>query len=148
MVMTAHVGILALLTKVRIPCNHSFQRLTTCYFDSDVVAFIEICPLYIPIAAHKYRLSSTACIDFVGTLMIKYLQRTGAYSMRKSAYLTIRIDPNLKAEAAELFDKLGFSTTDAVTMFLHQALINGGLPFTVDDPSLSQPNRTNNFVQK
>lgn len=68
--------------------------------------------------------------------------------MRKSAYLTIRIDPNLKAEAAELFDKLGFSTTDAVTMFLHQALITGGLPFTVDDPSLSQPNRSNNFVQK
>lgn len=68
--------------------------------------------------------------------------------MGKSSFLTIRIDPNLKAEAAELFDKLGFSTTDAVTMFLHQALITGGLPFTVDDPSLSRPNRARNTTQE
>lgn len=68
--------------------------------------------------------------------------------MGKSSYLTIRIDPNVKAEARELFGKLGLTTTDAVTIFLHQALITGGLPFSVDDPSLSQKNRALNTAQE
>lgn len=67
--------------------------------------------------------------------------------MGKSSYLTIRIDPELKAEASELFGKLNLTTTAAVTIFLRQALINGGLPFKVDDPSLSQANREQSDAQ-
>lgn len=54
--------------------------------------------------------------------------------MGKSSYLTVRIDPNVKAEASELFETMGFTMTDAVTIFLHQALIVGGLPFEVKGP--------------
>lgn len=53
--------------------------------------------------------------------------------MGKSCYLTIRIDPEIKEDAGKLFNKLGITTTDAVTMFLHKALITGGLPFSVND---------------
>ncbi len=68
--------------------------------------------------------------------------------MGKSSYLTIRIDPNLKAQAGELFSKLDLTTTDAITIFLRQALITGGLPFKIDDPSLSQANREISNAQK
>ena len=58
--------------------------------------------------------------------------------MGKSSYLTIRIDPKIKAESTELFRSLGFTMTDAITIFLHQSLINGGLPFSVDNPALKK----------
>ena len=68
--------------------------------------------------------------------------------MGKSSYLTIRIDPQLKAESSELFRTLGFTMTDAITIFLHQSLINGGLPFKVDNPALKRQDLTQNHLQQ
>lgn len=45
------------------------------------------------------------------------------------AKFTMNIDPQLKADAAELFDKMGLNMTTAVTMFLKQSVRNGQLPF-------------------
>ena len=64
--------------------------------------------------------------------------------MGKSCYLTIRIDPEVKADAGKLFNKLGITTTDAVTMFLHKALITGGLPFSVNDSASDHLDHTSN----
>ena len=48
-----------------------------------------------------------------------------------------RIDADLKENADALFASLGFSTADAIRMFIHQAVSIGGLPF---QPMSKQPN--------
>jgi DNA-damage-inducible protein J len=54
--------------------------------------------------------------------------------MAKTADLHIRVTPEIKADAEGLFSLLGITVTDAVTMFLHQALLSDGLPFEVKLP--------------
>ena len=51
--------------------------------------------------------------------------------MSKSAFLTARIEPKLKQHASRVLEKVGVSTTDAITMFLRQVVLRGGLPFDV-----------------
>ena len=52
----------------------------------------------------------------------------------KTANLNIRIEPETKKMAEELFKTFGISVTDAVNIFLHQSLLVGGLPFEVRQP--------------
>jgi DNA-damage-inducible protein J len=54
--------------------------------------------------------------------------------MAKTATLSIRIDPETKAGAEELFASFGITLTDAVNMFLRQSLMEGGLPFALKRP--------------
>lgn len=54
--------------------------------------------------------------------------------MAKTASLNIRIDPETKARAEELFGAFGITVTDAVNMFLRQSLMVGGLPFALRQP--------------
>jgi DNA-damage-inducible protein J len=54
--------------------------------------------------------------------------------MAKTASLNIRIDPATKAGAEELFSQFGMTLSEAVTVFLHKALMEGGLPFDVRQP--------------
>ena len=55
--------------------------------------------------------------------------------MGKSAYITARIEPKLKAQASRVLAKVGVSTTDAITMFLRQVVLHDGLPFDVRVPN-------------
>ena len=54
--------------------------------------------------------------------------------MSRSAFITARIEPKLKARASRVLAKVGVSTTDAITMFLRQVVLRGGLPFDVRTP--------------
>ena len=54
--------------------------------------------------------------------------------MARTADLHIRLDPETKAGAEQLFSVFGITITDAVTMFLRQSLLVGGLPFEVRQP--------------
>ena len=54
--------------------------------------------------------------------------------MAKTANLNIRIDPATKHEAEQLFSCLGMTVGEAVTIFLHQSIMEGGLPFAVKQP--------------
>lgn len=49
--------------------------------------------------------------------------------MAKTANINIRIDPETKAGAEQLFASFGITITDAVNIFLRQSLMVGGLPF-------------------
>ena len=51
--------------------------------------------------------------------------------MAKTATINIRIEPEVKAHAEELLSTFGISVGDAVNIFLHKALLEGGLPFAV-----------------
>ena len=46
----------------------------------------------------------------------------------------IRIDTDVKRQAAALFDQLGLDMSGAVNLFLHQCILRGGLPFAVEVP--------------
>lgn len=44
------------------------------------------------------------------------------------------MDPEVKAKAERTFAPLGLTIADAVTIFLHKANLEGGLPFSVRQP--------------
>lgn len=50
----------------------------------------------------------------------------------------IRIDEDVKKQAVELFNQLGIDMSSAVNMFLRQAIMRGGLPFSVELPKYKQ----------
>ncbi len=49
----------------------------------------------------------------------------------------IRIDAEIKKQASELFGNLGLDMSSAVNLFLHQCVLRGGLPFSVEMPKYS-----------
>ena len=54
--------------------------------------------------------------------------------MTKTANITIRIDPETKTSAEQLFSSFGITITDAISIFLHKSIMEGGLPFEVKQP--------------
>ena len=54
--------------------------------------------------------------------------------MAKTASLNIRIDPETKKGAEQLYGSFGITVTDAVNMFLRQSIMVGGLPFDLKQP--------------
>lgn len=46
----------------------------------------------------------------------------------------IRIDEDLKKQAAELFSQLGLDMSSAMNIFLKQCVLHEGLPFNVELP--------------
>lgn len=50
----------------------------------------------------------------------------------------IRIDADIKKQATELFNALGLDMSGAVNLFLHQCVLRGGLPFSVEMPRYNQ----------
>ena len=57
------------------------------------------------------------------------MERSSQASGAKSATFQMRINPEVKKEAEELFAAYGLTLTDAVNVFLRQSLNTGGLPF-------------------
>lgn len=55
--------------------------------------------------------------------------------MAKTAMITTRVDPGLKADAEKVLSKLGISTTEAINLFLSQIRLRKGLPFDVKIPN-------------
>jgi len=54
--------------------------------------------------------------------------------MVKTANLNIRIDPQTKKGAEDLFLMFGITISDAVNIFLKQSIMVGGLPFEMKQP--------------
>lgn len=50
----------------------------------------------------------------------------------------IRIDADIKKKATDLFNDLGLDMSGAVNLFLHQCVLRGGLPFSVEMPRYNQ----------
>lgn len=55
--------------------------------------------------------------------------------MPKTAVISARIDPKLKHRAEEVFNELGLTTTQAITLFYKQVELERGLPFAVRVPN-------------
>jgi len=55
--------------------------------------------------------------------------------MAKAAMIRARIEPELKADVENIFQELGLSITEAITLFYRQVRLNRGLPFEVRIPN-------------
>lgn len=55
--------------------------------------------------------------------------------MTKTTAITVRLDPQVKKDAQTIFNELGLTTTQAVSLFLKQVSLNKGLPFAVEIPN-------------
>jgi DNA-damage-inducible protein J len=53
----------------------------------------------------------------------------------KTAYIRARVQPQIKKDAERVLNRLGISTTDAVSVFLRQIYLQNGLPFDVKIPN-------------
>jgi DNA-damage-inducible protein J len=62
--------------------------------------------------------------------------------MAKTETMHIRIDPKVKTVADKTLNHLGMSTTEAITIFLHQVILHGGLPFAVKLPTPNEETLT------
>lgn len=55
--------------------------------------------------------------------------------MAKTAMVRARIEPQLKSSAEGVFEKIGLSPTQAITLFYRQVQLRQGLPFDVVIPN-------------
>lgn len=54
--------------------------------------------------------------------------------MPKTATINMRIEPTIKAQAEKVFSNFGISVTDAINIFLHASIMEGGFPFQPKQP--------------
>ena len=54
--------------------------------------------------------------------------------MSKTATINMRIEPTIKAQAEHVFSSFGISVTDAINIFLHASIMEGGFPFQPKQP--------------
>jgi len=57
--------------------------------------------------------------------------------MAKTAELKVRLEPQLKRKAAAVYKNWGLNLSDAVTVFLSQSVIEGGLPFRMGNAEVT-----------
>ena len=68
--------------------------------------------------------------------------------MAKTATITTRVDPELKANIEEILNQLGMNTTQAINMFLKQLELRRGLPFDVQLNSISKTKQRSSGLHK
>ncbi|MCP4153918.1 MAG: type II toxin-antitoxin system RelB/DinJ family antitoxin [bacterium] len=55
--------------------------------------------------------------------------------MSKSATIRARIEPGLKNDVDKIFETLGFTATEAITLFYNMVKLKRGIPFDVRIPN-------------
>jgi DNA-damage-inducible protein J len=59
------------------------------------------------------------------------------YRMNRTATIRARVEPGLKDDVEKLLQRLGVTTTEAITMFYSQIRLCRGLPFPVEIPNVT-----------
>jgi len=54
--------------------------------------------------------------------------------MPKSSSIYTRVEPELKEQVEQVLSKLGMPMANAINLFLHQIVLQGGIPFDVKLP--------------
>lgn len=55
--------------------------------------------------------------------------------MAKTAYINARVEQKLKTDAERVFRRVSVNTSDAVSMFLQQVVLQRGIPFEIRIPN-------------
>ena len=58
--------------------------------------------------------------------------------MTKTASISLRIEPAVKAQLEALYASFGISVTDAINIFLHTSLMGGGSHFNLNNLVIMQ----------
>ena len=58
----------------------------------------------------------------------------GDSAMAKTSTINMRVSPEVKSDAESIFASLGMTLTEAINVFLHKSIMEGGLPFDVRQP--------------
>ena len=58
--------------------------------------------------------------------------------MAKTASITVRLDPNIKSMAEQIYSDFGITISDAIDIFLHKSIQLGGLPFSMRHPQYNK----------
>lgn len=58
-------------------------------------------------------------------------------TIAKTSYIQAKIQPELKEKVEQIFEKLGLSSSQAISMFYNQVLLQNGIPFEVKIPQAS-----------
>ena len=56
----------------------------------------------------------------------------------KKELIHLRIDPTIKEKSEYIFNKLGITMSDAVSLFLNQVILKSGIPFKVELPKVNE----------
>ena len=57
--------------------------------------------------------------------------------MSRTATVRARVESSLKADVDKLLNRLGMTTTEAITLFYSQIRLRQGLPFPVEIPNVT-----------
>lgn len=52
--------------------------------------------------------------------------------------IKIKIDSDIKKDSVDLFNELGLDLSTAVNIFLHQCVLQGGIPFSIKVPQYKE----------
>lgn len=55
--------------------------------------------------------------------------------MSETSIIQVNVEPQLRASAEEIFEQLGLTTNEAITLFYEQVAIHKSLPFPVNTPN-------------
>jgi DNA-damage-inducible protein J len=58
--------------------------------------------------------------------------------MNKNDTINIRVNPETKANAESLYAEFGMTISEAINIFLHQSIIENGIPFKIKKPRYSR----------
>lgn len=67
--------------------------------------------------------------------------------MPKTAAISVRVDEELKTQAETVFQALGLTSSQAITIFYKQVSLQQGLPFAVRLPEKSAPTARNRSIR-
>lgn len=81
-----------------------------------------------------YHKCATCCAIMCITDDIQFSVCRGE-KMNRSAYVSVRINRELKKETENILQTLGVKPSDAITMFYNQINLRKGLPFPVEIPN-------------
>ena len=74
--------------------------------------------------------------------------------MPRTATIQARIDPEIKAQAQEILNKLHISMSEAISMYLAQVALQKGIPFELKIPNevtaetIRKSEKVKNFIKQ
>lgn len=57
--------------------------------------------------------------------------------MAKTSSIHVRVEPEIKKEVEIILSNLGMTSAEAISIYLHQIILNSGIPFEIKTPQFS-----------
>jgi len=71
----------------------------------------------------------------MANVITNFVDLIGVFIMPRTATIQARIDPEIKAKAQQILNKLHISMSEAISMYLTQVTLQKGIPFDLKIPN-------------